>query len=648
MIIIAEISAIDPATLITEVIRVTNATHYTYQDKTYIPVLGAFGGYQQTLFSRNTTSGTVTVDITDLDLDNTDGLFDKYKRFGFAGHSVSIYLLDDFTSSPNATNLYFKGITASVEHNIDVMKINLTNNLEKLVVPMTEKVFSSNNSGPVGLEGNEDTLKNKVKPILYGRVFNIELVQVNTPILMYCCNYSKTGIRKSINRVLVVRDKGGELGFNGDYVSAVLLESATILLGNYATCLNEGLIRLRSKPVGEVTADIYESEVDQCSAPRVVQRILQDVMGFTAGTDYNAGDLEELHIKNACPVGVYIQGNETVLSTITSVLDSIGAWMCPDSAGSFRFGRVEDPSNFSSSALIDSIHEDSLKLIGTNDNGKNIPAFKVELKHTRNWKVTQGGSLLESIDAAVRDALSKDYVTETVTNDGVKLIHPLSETLTYETLLHQPTATFTTGGSCDIVKAGSFTGSQISGTGGSVTLDGNLTIFSGTGVYRVVQNVTTGLTPGATYYIELYSVSGICTVKVKDGGALLKEQVVTNSTTESQLKEISFIAASASFNLEIETSTAAVIGSLRIRESAPGLSPKQEAERRFSLQSKTQDLYTLDIDLEESRTFRLGQVVTFSFDRFDLAEGKKFLVIGKDEDAKDEVASIDIWKPNEY
>ena len=647
MIIIADINVVDPSSGLTEVIRVTNSTHYTYEDKTYIPVLNTTGGYQQTLFSRNTTSGTVTVDITDLELDNTDGLFDKYKRYGFAGHSVSIWILEDHDDIPTPLNLYFKGITASQEPSLETLKINLTNNLEKLSVPVADKVFTSDNAGPVGLEGNGDTLKNKIKPMIYGRLFNVELTAVNTPILIYSCNYTKTGERKPINRVLSVKDKGGELPFNGDYVDAAALVAATVALNSYGTCLAEGLIKLRSKPVGAVTADIYEATVEQCSAPRVVERILQESMGFAPGIDYNAGDLEILHAKNACPISVFVQDKEDVLSVITSALDSIGGWVCPDSAGVLRFGRIEDPSNSESTYLINSHLEGSLKSIGTNDNGKNIPSFKLELKHTRNWNVTQAGSLLESVEPAVKDSLSKDYVTEEVQNPTVKIVHPLTDTLTYETLLHQPIATFTTGGQCNPANVGSFTGSQVSGIGGSRTVDGNLTVNPGTGIYKVTQAATTGLIAGNLYVLEFIAVSGICTVRVI--GSSLISTVLVSDLTKKQ--EVPFVANSSSFYLEVEAAVGtgiAVIGAIRIRETAPGLSPKQEAERRFALQSKTQDLYTLDIDLEDARQSRLGQVVTFQYDRFDLADGQKFLVIGKDEDLNDETATVDLWKVNEY
>ena len=114
MIVISEIICVDPSTGLPQVILVTNAEHYTYGDKTYLPILEASGGYQQTLFSKNTTSGIVTVDITDLTLDNTDGILDNYKNFGFSGHPVSIHLLAGFDDFPNPNNLYFKGITASV------------------------------------------------------------------------------------------------------------------------------------------------------------------------------------------------------------------------------------------------------------------------------------------------------------------------------------------------------------------------------------------------------------------------------------------------------------------------------------------------------------------------------------------------------
>lgn len=78
-----------------------------------------------------------------------------------------------------------------------------------------------------------------------------------------------------------------------------------------------------------------------------------------------------------------------------------------------------------------------------------------------------------------------------------------------------------------------------------------------------------------------------------------------------------------------------------------GLTIAQEAQNRFDVVSNKSSRYKLEVDLKEVLNTNLGSIILFTDNRFNLQDGLLFIIIGKDEDHNEELASLDIWRVEE-
>lgn len=650
MILVAHVYVIHPLSFETEVLLLTSGKHFTSGGQNYIPAIKTPITYGQSLFSRGTTSGETTVGVGELVIQNIDERFDYLRTYGFDGQRVDIYLLDDENDTLSDSKLYYRGTAFYAEITAEAVTITLMSRLQEMDIPCIEQTFEGTNAGPTGLEGTEETIKGKQKPMVYGRCFNIPLYCLNSSALIYGCNFNRDGTRKAVKYFKYVRDKGGELLFEADVASASLLQAASVTAGMYKSCIAEGLVKLGSVPQGDVTADVYESDGEDSSAPRVARRMLEELKGYAGGADFNTDELNSLHDKNACPVGIFITDSTTVLSAVTQVLDSIAGWMIPDSKGFLRFGRIEDPATLPVVATIteDMYLDGTLNRIPTNDDARNIPAFKLELKHTRNWEPMSKGELLISLAEEIAGALREEYRSVVSEDSAVKTVHPNATYLTYETLLMKPLQAKVRSGDCTTNKNGDFVGTQESGTGGSVAFSGQMTINPGTGNYYVTQTLSSPdeIYPGNhVLYFEL--VSGTVEARVTQGVTTLASTTFTGAGTKSLAFTMPIGSGVVIMFRVTSGGGSAVIDNIFVYESNPGLTVQQEADRRFAIQKKTQERFTLELDFLQFSFIEVGQAIILQDQRFGLEAGKSFLVIGRDDDLEDEKLELDIWSINE-
>ena len=204
-------------------------------------------------------------------------------------------------------------------------------------------------------------------------------------------------------------------------------------------------------------------------------------------------------------------------------------------------------------------------------------------------------------------------------------------------------------GDCTTNKGGDFVGTQKSGTGGSVGFDGQMTINPGTGIYTVAQTLASPdeIYPG-NHVLSFDLVSGTVEVQVSQGLTILAIQTFTGAGT----KFLAFtmpIGSSVIITFRVTSGGgSAVLDNIFVYESNPGLTVQQEADRRFAIQKKTQERFTLELDFLEFSFIEVGQAIILQDQRFGLEAGKSFLVIGRDDDLEDEKLELDIWSINEY
>lgn len=104
-------------------------------------------------------------------------------------------------------------------------------------------------TGLGGLGGDED-LEGVMRPVVLGRVWNMSPILINAVALIYQAHDGP------LTAITGVFDGGVPLAFSANYGNFAALEAATVAAGEYATCLNQGLIRVGGTPAYALTANI--------------------------------------------------------------------------------------------------------------------------------------------------------------------------------------------------------------------------------------------------------------------------------------------------------------------------------------------------------------------------------------------------------
>lgn len=664
MIEVIKIEAFNPATSQIETLGFTSSEDYFFEGQIFLPLISEKFVYSEQLFDRGKTSGEASIGVGNIVVGNINGMLDRYKKYGFDGRKATIYRLQTKDELLSDDNIYFTGTIAYPDFGWDKVTWNLKSRMEVLNVPMQPKTFDGTNSGTGGdggFEGSEG-VKGRTKPQVFGRCMNVEGVPVNEFWLMYGFNFKRDGTRKPVYKFYNVYVKGIEYNFNADYSDAESLRTATIAAGYFATCVAEGLIRLGSVPAsnGKVVANVADAPDSACSAAQVTQRILQDNAGFVSGTDYDADGLAVLDNFNPCPVGYYVEGTESIAAVIGTVLDSIGGWIVPNVKGVFNFGLIDLPDVLSglgqvSVATITSDHwGDSIESVAVGDESHNIPAYSVKLAHTRNWAVQESGALADAVGLGARLFFTEEYRYEERSRDDVLTAHPLAPSLEFETVLlsqlyfsvynwdfQLPISsadwTFIDGGK----PVGTYTQ-----TGGVITVTPN-------GIAAAGISQTVPCTSGMTELLfKLPAGETVNVVMVRNGLFQFYNEVFTAGTfDEDFIREIFIDPIWNTTNVTIyfytvDEFTPFSLTNVRWRMKQQGKSPLNECVRRLTKESTFTERYTMELAQEFCKKNGIGpgRLITLQDPyRFDLQDGKKFLVIGVDQDGDELTTSLDIW-----
>lgn len=137
------------------------------------------------------------------------------------------------------------------------------------------------------------------KPVVIGKPWNVTPRLISEAFWIYQAHFS------ALDSIFYVRDKGVRLTFTADYPTYAALALAPLNIGEYATCLAEGMFRLGGEPAGKVTCD-----------PAVAAVSAQEVMTEVA-LEYALLDPGSINF-NSFPgpligqIGIYYDGSSEV------------------------------------------------------------------------------------------------------------------------------------------------------------------------------------------------------------------------------------------------------------------------------------------------------------------------------------------------
>lgn len=417
-----------------------------YPNQFYDARLPSAGSIERHMFSGGdglsggTTSGTSSVGVGSITINNgapydTDEYVDDIRALSV--RDVTIKRVVNSTDPLSSATTLFVGRASQIDSTRALENINISihDRLQDLNKPLlVSRYAGTSTSTGMGIEGEAD-LKDKIKPKLWGRRNNIPVIAVNVYDLMYQISDG------AIYAVSAVYDGGIALTNVGNYGNVAALRSASVLPGQYATCVALGIIKLGGQAFGDVTCDATEgATLSDRTAGQIVDRMLawlQDVYPDVT-VSLETGTVAALDALNDAECGIYIPDEQDALQAISSVLNSIGGWILPVSANDsdFQVGRFDLPGGAAVASFdIDDNVGGTPDLVGTSDGGSGIPVYKVIVNYDRIGVVQSGNQLFGDVSTERRSYLGDEWRQAVEEDLSVLTQYPNASTLTINSAL---------------------------------------------------------------------------------------------------------------------------------------------------------------------------------------------------------------------
>jgi hypothetical protein len=397
----------------------------------YDPKLKQPGLMRRDIFSQGATGGASTTGYGLIELVNL-GTLDGMADYGFDGRNFRI-LLGDTEAARSSFTTVIKGTMEQPEFTWQSLSIRIRDRLAEFDRTIQTTLYAGTNSLPAGLEGTASDLKGKPKPRVYGQVFNITPLMVNTSRLIYQVN---DGAIASLDQAY---DQGVALTAGAAYSSQADMEANAPAAGTYRAWLAGGYFRLGSSPVGPVTASVTQGA---SAADRTVAQIIKTIAigpGGIAAGDVVAADVTALDTASgSAVVGIYLGDGETIKTALDALSNSVGAWYSFDRLGQLRMAQLTLPASGSAATFT---QQDIIEIerTATADTDKGVPAYQVRLNYAKNYTVISSG-LAASAPATFKTWLAEEYRTVSATDSAILTAHLLSPVLEFSSLLVDATA----------------------------------------------------------------------------------------------------------------------------------------------------------------------------------------------------------------
>ena len=380
-------------------------------------------------FTDGRTFGRSQIGYGDMVLVNNDGGLDYMLGYSYSGRRIVIRL---GTLQPNGlTRTWSTILVGSMEQaelSWQQVTVKVRDRLLDLAKPLQQVRYAGGNALPAGLEGNDDDLRGRPKPLVYGAVFNITPPCVNTARFIYQIH---TG--GQVVAVNGLYDRGALMTAGAAYSSQADMEANAPSAGQYRVWNDATLgcfVRLGSNPTGTLTADVTQG------ASRTVGQLFQAILqrAGMAASDINLADIAALDTAVSFEVGVYagVQSDITPLQLLDELCASVGAWYGTDINGVFRIGRIVLPTG-TSLGTITTLEIIDIERIASRDPGVGVPAWKVKL----GWQKVQTvqSDLNTSVTVGRKTLVAEEYRRQEVSDENVRTINLLSPEIEFDTVL---------------------------------------------------------------------------------------------------------------------------------------------------------------------------------------------------------------------
>jgi hypothetical protein len=194
---------------------------------------------------------------------------------------------------------------------------------------LTSTILTLEYAGTGGKEGPA-SLKGVAKPRCYGSPRSVEPVEIDPIHLVY--QVHAYGPVTSITPY----EYGAPLQPSqnkGDVATYAALAGMTLVPGEYATCLAEGLFRFGGTPTPKVSADVVMPSGN--SLPDIAEALLLDA-------SIPVGAIGDFSVFDSVETNLYLTQESSVLEVLFQMFKDAGGYVFPDSNGVWQCGKFYD------------------------------------------------------------------------------------------------------------------------------------------------------------------------------------------------------------------------------------------------------------------------------------------------------------------
>ena len=328
-------------------------------NRVYSPVVSGGVAFTETL----PLDGSATLSVGDIELNNDDGLLDSWLDDIWVNKPIRIYI-GDVSWVRADFRLIFTGIVDNINSRAaNRLNISLRDKLQRLNTPVSETLLGGTTSN-----------KDRLIPLCFGEVHNVEPLLVDPATLKYKVHGS------AIERLIEVRDNGAPVGINESLV--------------------DGTFTLVAQPAGTITCSV-QGDKPTTYSNRIADTITRLVTGYgkvsdrLTTADIDTAQFAAFNTAHPQPVGVYLNDRSNVIEVCQQLASSVGAQISMSREGLLRLLKIT------------------------------LPATGTPLVVTPSDYVAKSLEIKERVDvkAAIKIGYCKNYTTQTGLNTGLPASH---------------------------------------------------------------------------------------------------------------------------------------------------------------------------------------------------------------------------------
>lgn len=402
-------------------------------NRVYLGCISDLGMLEVSIFDGGGTLGNPSASLGSIVLDNVDGKLDAYLGYGFDGRAYRLYELQEGAQSLTGARLLASGLLAGIDTSDALYSLRLRLRDARAALEtqlLTARYAGTTTDGTIQTFEGDETLKDQIKPRVFGSVVNMLPRQANRFLNVWQVSDGPVAS-------IAVYDGGVPLTIAGDFPTPAAMLAANIAgdaTQRVATCLAAGLFRLDDAPQAQITADVVEGAT---AADRRTGAIVERLLALAGATAVDTPSLENLDFDVTAEIGLLVDTDADALTVIADALTSVGAALIPLADGTFTVVRVTAPAGTPVATFtlrtIDEIGSIALAK-GPTEEGEGVPVHQVELTWGRVWQAQGEGDLVGGVTAFRRAYVKEATRKIVVESAAIKAAHPLSQKLTFDTL----------------------------------------------------------------------------------------------------------------------------------------------------------------------------------------------------------------------